>query len=57
MNMQINETVTLRDKESFVRKNLFRMLALNSVDGMRFYEFLIGVAQRISFHGPQERQA
>lgn len=44
--MQINEAVSLRDKESFVRKNLFKMLALNGVDGMRFYEFLIGVAQR-----------
>ena len=45
MNMQINEAVTLRDKVSFIRKSLFKILALNSVDGMRFYEFLIDSAQ------------
>ena len=39
MKTQVSEVVTLFDKNSFVRRSLFRRLALNPVDGLRFYEF------------------
>ena len=45
MNKQINEAVTLLDNKSLTRKSLFKKLALNSVDGMRFYDFLVDQTQ------------
>lgn len=45
MEKVINDVVVLRDNKSFLRKNLFRMFAINSIDGMEFYYFMGEMAQ------------
>jgi ferredoxin len=42
----VNDVITLRDSKSFLRKNLFRLFAINSIDGMEFYYFMGEMAQR-----------
>jgi hypothetical protein len=39
MNTPVTEAVTLFDKNSPARKSLFALMAINGVDGIRFYEF------------------
>ena len=39
MKTRVSEAVTLFDKKSITRQWYFKRLALNSVDGLRFYEF------------------
>lgn len=34
---KVNDVVTLLDNKSFLRMNLFRLFAINSIDGMAFY--------------------
>ncbi len=34
---KINDVITLLDNKSFLRMNLFRLFAINSIDGMAFY--------------------
>lgn len=45
MDAQVNEAVVLQENTSSFRKSLLKKLAINSVDGMRFYDFLVDQTQ------------
>ncbi len=40
MDLRINRAVRLQDDRSFMRRQLFRLFALNSVDAIKFYYFM-----------------
>lgn len=42
---KINDVVTMLDNKSFLRMNLFRLFAINSIDGMGFYYYMGEKAQ------------
>lgn len=45
MEKVINDAVVLRDSKSYLRQNLFKLFAINSIDGMKFYYFMGEMAQ------------
>lgn len=44
-NTEVNKVVNLLDNKSFLRLNLFRLFAINSIDGMAFYYRMGEMAQ------------
>jgi formate hydrogenlyase subunit 6/NADH:ubiquinone oxidoreductase subunit I len=46
MKSRINEVLTLLDKKSYLRKKLFQLFAINSIEGMKFYYYMGEMSQK-----------